>query len=440
MPTRILFWNIRDFSINKIADSSFKRQKGTTINRNTASIQRRNQIVSIINAVNPQIFILVELETSYTGRGGLVSTNGVNASIALLTAIRQGTGNDDWALIPPIITGVNEGVAVFYRSTNRYFTGPNIWSGGIDGISSLSHTVFPGSYPINLKNSLPSPGRSIPPGTQYNSGLPETLAAARVEFTVALTGNRKDFGDFRTPYMTTFSEVGGDGNVTRNLTLFSNHAPADRELAIEYLETLALLAETTSLLAPNEVRVIAGDFNLNVMDTTGDMKLKDAYKDLIARGYNLTIYPTDNVPDPLNGYIGYFATHIKPPGDGLYNTTLGETQYYPGYGYMGATTGNYIAIDNIYVKYGAAIAPGLMPKSTIMNTVVGSPFNLYALPNPTTPTGNIALANYMGDYYGGNPLQPAPSLNKGLRNRYKGWNYYGRIYSVSDHFALAIDV
>jgi hypothetical protein len=447
MSTRILFWNIRDFAIDKIANPKSDRQKHTTIRQSEASQQRLAQILSVINNVDPQIFILVETETIYDGRGKLVRGAGLSGAIALLAQIKIKTGNQDWQLVPPVITGKNEGVAVYYRSTNRYFTGPNIWSGGAGGISSLPHTVFPLGYPDNLKTGLPA--RNIPGGAQYNGGLPERSAAARVEFTLAppaLAGTAAVFDDLRAPYMTTFSEVDNGNNVQRNLTIFSVHSPASRQPAIDYLESLANINEIVSQTANNEVRVIAGDFNINSMQTTKGNIPQPAYQKLIDNGFALTIAPTNNVPDPPKGYLGYFATHIKSPykkinspKPNLYGTTKDLKQFYPGFGYIGADSGTYIAIDNIYVKYGT---PTAIPGTTILNTVVGSPLNIYDAP-PHTPEGDIDLHWLMGDFYGENNADPpeiAPQYQAGVLTTFGSWDKYGRIYGVSDHFALAIDI
>lgn len=431
MPTTILFWNIRDFGLNKIANPYNPAE----------SLQRLNHITSIIKSVDPQIFIVVEVSTGGRQRGQLISTTGGrDGTVALLRFIRAATKENDWMMVPPLYTGTQEGVAVYYRATNRYFTGPNTWSGGADGITQPAN-LLAGAYPPDLDGGLP--GRFIPAAAQYNGQGNESQMAARVNFNLSLGQQTipMDYGNLRAPYMTTFTEVDNNGVVQRNITIFSIHSPAAHDPAEVYLAHLARLTEINSPPAANEVRVIAGDFNANVLNSTGDNLLKAAYRSLINRGYTLTINPPNNVPNPLNGYYGYFATHIKSGATALYGSTLGTTQYYPGYGYIGADLGNYFAIDNIFVKYGNGIAPAAMPDSTILNTVVGAPFNIYDPPNPQTPEGSTDLHHYMGDFYGGrdtDPPQTAPQFQIGEQNRFRG--QYRQIYSVSDHFALAIDI
>jgi hypothetical protein len=437
MPTRILFWNVRDFSINKINNPSLKRQQHSTITRTAASQDRLNQITTLINNVNPDIFVLVEVETVRNTPGTLVRGGGVTAAIQLLTAIRNTTNQPDWMLIPPIITGPKEGVAVYYRSTNRYFTGPNTWSGGANGFSQTPGTAPANNYPANLMNGLPN--RTIPNASPNNPLTAERRVAAKIDYAYSeFAGIDREsdeviFGKWRAPYMTTFAEFNG-GFLQRKISLFSVHSPASYKSSGFYLQDLIYCEEIVSDPAANEVKVIAGDFNVNSMRTTDNYIPNPNYQNLIDVGYSLTIAPTHNVPNPINGYVGYFATHIKPAKHATYGSTFGAIQYYPGYGYMGADQGNFVAIDNIFVRYGA---PAPVPVTTILNTIVGAPF---LNPPPHTPAGVFPFQSFMGNFFGAAPPMQAPAYNAGVQTNFRGWNRYGRIYSVSDHFALLVDI
>ena len=444
MPTSILFWNVRDFSINKINNPSIKRQVHSTITRNAASNDRLGQMLTLIDTVSPDIFVLVETETIRNTPGTLVRGGGMTASIQLLNEIRIRTKRNDWMLVPPLITGPKEGVSVYYRSTNRYFTGPNKWSGGVNGISQAPG-LNANDYPNNLKNRLPN--RNIPGTSPNNPNVSEQQVAAKIDYTysddatIDLAGEEVDFGRWRAPYMTTFAEYSGGGALIRTISLFSVHSPASYNSAVSYLEDLALYEEITSDPAGNEVKVVAGDFNVNSLQTTNNYVPSPAYQELIDQGFGLTIAPTNNVPDPLDGYLGYFATHIKPARHARYGSTIGNVQFYPGYGYMGSDQGTFVAIDNIFVRYGGA--PVATPVTTILNTIVGAPFDVYDAP-PHTPTGDFPLNNTMSGFFdtypAKDPPQQAPAYNVGVQTNFKGWSRYGRIYSVSDHFALLVDV
>jgi len=442
MPTSILFWNVRDFSINKINNPSLKRQLHSTISRNAASLDRLNQMLTLINNANPDIFILVENETTRNARGTLVRGGGQTAATQLLTEIRNRTQRADWMLVPPIITGPKEGVAVYYRSTNRFFTGPNTWSGGANGVSQAPG-LMTNNYPANLMNGLPN--RLIPGTSPINPGVSERRVAARINYTFAahvgvpLAGTVIDFDKWRAPYATTFAEYTGGGAFQRQLTIFSVHSPASYQSAQTYLQNLANVNEIVSPPAANEVKIIAGDFNVNVYQTTNGYVPSPAYFNLIAQNYDLTLATTNNVPNPLDGYPGYFATHIKPARHARYGSTFGNIQYYPGYGYIGSDQGTFIAIDNIFVQYGA---PTPTPVTTILNTIVGAPFDIYDPPNQYTPEGDYPFHHFMNDFFGvgGDPPQQAPAYNVGVQTNFKGWSRYGRIYSVSDHFALLVEV
>lgn len=428
--TRLLYWNIENFALNKINDPCRKRKKrGASLNDHEKSVDQRLHILWMIQQVNPDIFILVEVETAFRGVGQLVKEAGRDGIIELLHHI-QGL-NADWSLVPPLQTGPNEAVAIFYRNTNRHFTGPYVWPGGHAAVSQQpGGGVVPANYPARYLGFLPN--RLIPAAAHDNPNVNERQVAARINYTYkaghATPGAAVAFPIQRAPYMVTFYETG----LARNLTLFAIHAPASNNAKF-YLRNLADYAQIVDGLAPNEVRVVVGDFNWNLLKT--NYTRRASYDPLCTSGFNLALQPLNPVPVALpNGYFGYFATHILRRKQAVYWSTAANITYYPGYGYI---TNRDYAIDNVFTRYGAG-AGGPAANFTIMNPIVGSPYNVHMPAPPIPPTGTIILPIEMV------PVLPTPqpgaAHNPGLMTTFRDWEHYGHIIKVSDHLALAIDI
>jgi hypothetical protein len=464
--TRILYWNIENFARNKINDPvTNKRQKGSTVMRDVASAQRRWYIQQVLVAANPEIIVVVEVETGYDGNGRLARGTGLTGALNLLTYIR-GWAHAGWMLVPPIQTGPREAVAVYYDSTLRFFTGPYTWPGG-----ALATAAAPGggtgdypAAPDNVIGGLPDPLAGAPPrgnipaGAQYNVGVAERRCAARTAFTHS-AANMVNAGapiawgaKARSPYMATFAEMNPAGTaVARNLSIFGIHAPARQVPAAAHMALIDDTAEIVDNLGVNEVRVVAGDFNLNLMLAGAAYALNPAYAGLTAQGYTRALDPLPAPPAPPLSYKEYFATHIRTRRKATCWGPVADPALYPGYKYTGSDqVQNFYAIDNIFVHPNGGPAPA---NFTILNPVVGSPFTTNPAPFPvpgpggsgTRLQGTIALARIseippLPGVMGG-PAPPAgPVSQAGLPSAFRGWANYGGIRSTSDHFALAIDV
>jgi hypothetical protein len=464
---RIMFWNIENFSVNKIANpDNVRRQKGSTLTLQAASVERLNYIQGHIVAAQPDILVVVELETTPGGvRGSLAGGNALPACQVLLAMLRSLVGpvggiGAEWMMVPPLKVGRREAVAVFYRAgtagaggtwpNGLFFTGPFVWNGAVaaDGAGAA-----PAAYAgLGYANTL---GRNVPAGAQYNPGIREDHCAARVTFTwrddpaFMLPGEAYDFGAQRSPYMVTFAEMNAAGTaVARNITLFAVHSPAGHNSAPNYLtNVLPALEEVTNGLGATEMRVIAGDFNVNVIHS-GDgpadpdqNRYNELYNELCDYDYALALSPNpphDIVPPvPPLGYRGYFATHMRGMRTASFLSSTGAPQYYPGYNYIGAETGNYFGIDNIYVRYGADVEPPSPNNFTILNGCVGSPYHVVPLPAGEPPRGTVVFASQMEHLA---IAAQAADFAIGQRSRLKGWNNFGRIRSTSDHMALVMDI
>ncbi|UIJ71029.1 hypothetical protein [Aurantimonas sp. HBX-1] len=454
--TRILYWNIEKFAANKMANPSTKRQRGASMTAAQASAARLAYINTHWGITaggvlsRPDIIVIVEVATGYDGPGILARGSGPDGALALLVALRAVTGNANWMLVPPLQTGPREAVAVYFDSSNLVFTGPWLWPGGVGpAIAPLAPGVFGPALPT-VAYAAPFAGAlpvaAVPAGT-INTGTAQDQLAACTDFTYAAAhmnaGTAVNFGALRTPYWVSFAEMSGGGAlpVVRNISLFCIHSPASAA-AGQYLTDLADLAEITDGIAANEVRVVLGDFNVNLLNNNAT-KTRNASYTAMAANYALGIDRPGGPPAPIDGWLGYFATHIKRGNGSTYWTTGTQTDYYPGYGYIGSTIyQNFYSIDNILARYGAGVAAGgPMTDVTVLNGVVGSRYNVIAAPVPgNPPIGTYDLPIYMAGAPFAAPAAQAPAFSAGRRSAFNGWNNYGRIRSTSDHLAIVADI
>ena len=443
--TRILYWNIEKFAKNKIDnDDGQNFERGTTITKQDASAARLDYIIEHFGNANnrPDLFVVVEVQTGYDGPGYLVRGSGAQGAADLLAEIRTQTNNDHWMLVPPLQTGRREAVAIYYDSSNYAFTGPRAWGGGngpdVDSDTEMQQDEP--KYPAPFADALPD--RVVPDGLP-NAGKNEQTLAAGVEFTYAANtmlgtaGNAVGF-DRRAPYWATFAEVDftpDPPDVRRQISIFAIHAPAAVNLAQDFLTLLGGIAEIVDNIGDNEVRVVVGDFNVNLLNNDGTLTKNVAYNAL--PNFALGIDRLGDAPDPVAAYIGYFATHIRPSGNATYWTTEKRTDYYPGYGCPGSEQiRNFFAIDNIFVQYGAH-APGQLDNVTIMSGISGAPFEDYPPLDHTNP-GHYPFDPAMVDFMV--PPDTAAQFEIAIRSRFVSWNNYRRVRSTSDHLAIMADI
>ena len=444
MPIRILYWNIEKFAQNKIANPNMrKRKKGASIKEAQAAVDRLEYIQDTIGAASPDIIVVVEVQTGYDGRGRLVRSSGATGVMTLLEDLRLNNRRDDWMLVPPLQTGPNEGVGVFYNADRLVFTGPNLWPGGTGGVSSPD--AIPNTYGGTFGGAIDT-DRTVPDGAAYNVGEDEDTCAACVDFTHAAwagflqAGQPIDYGVARAPHMTTFAQIDDDGAVIRNITLFAVHSPANGAYAPAYLSDLANVAEIAAPNGRDDVVVVVGDFNVNLMSAPPDYLERQYYRPLQQRGFRLGLKPAMIPPNPAGGYSGYFTTHIRRGNKAVYWSTNARTTYYPAYGYDGSDrVANLYAIDNVFTRYDNGSQPPVRNNMTVMNGIVGSPYTLHAAP-AGAPTGTVQKNIAMAADQFQDPPAIAPRYSIGRKRSFNGWANYGRIRSTSDHLALVIDV
>jgi hypothetical protein len=369
----------------------------------------------------------------------------------------------DWRMVPPLRVGralgsKPETVAVFYRGQStvgghiirRYFTGPNCWTGGYGG-NSVPYDAggawwYPGEgngYP-DLNALLVPPGslpRMVPDDALHNAGRAENTLAARVRFledNTGVPGNLLDFGVYRPPYLTTFTERNDLTGEVRNLTLFGVHSPAVAGDPGVFLSYLASAYDVTSPLGAMETRMIGGDFNLPLLNPDGTDR--HTYQPLAPAGYAPLLAPNGLPPVPpaaLEAYRGYFGTHLRnrsytKPSRFLWSNAPDDSSY-PGFGYLGShRVRNFCSIDNLLVRTNMPPAPY---RTTIMNSVVGSPF-LMVYPAPgDAPMGTLNMLTGFNNVFW-MTVPTAPVWQLGLSTHLLSWPNYGHLYSTSDHFAL----
>lgn len=470
--TKVLIWNIEQFDAEKINSASNDTAENTGgLTKAQAAVQRRDLIYQTLNATQPDIFIIIEVIARKNQKSSTASNNGgLSGAVYLLDQLRSGNAPDtiksaDWRLVPPLWLQ-NETMAVFYRgtsgSTTRYFTGPNVWSGGFKGKTRLSGDVTPGAYAervtsknspdINFNAMLVPPGttaRTIPSGALYNGtgAIMENTVAGRVAFSDGT--NRSNFGGATSPLMVSFSEVEG-GNVRRNITIFAVHPPANTVGQDAFMGTLAATTDVASALGDKETRLIGGDFNIPLLNENGEKTTR--YGPLTDLGYGLLLDPVGAPPANVDAYRGYFATHnVTGPIDDLsqlqnsklmWSASDTNQAYYPGYGYIGSELSN-SSLDNILVKPKLA-SDAHNYKTTIMNMATGTPFDKVTDPAGSPPQGTIAqstvIQNAPTEWQPWPKYPTAPIYSEAQALDLFSWRNYGKINSTSDHFAFYAEI
>jgi len=455
--TRVLFWNVQRFGINKVFNASGKRPRkgsgGQTFAQ--AATVRRNLVMKVFAATQPDIIVLVEVSSGVRPVGDLATeTGGVTGSVFLqaqLNAAAAPLNVGGWNQVPQLSLGMGETVSVFYRrqnatgTTHRYFTGPNRFTGGPAGTTVLPLGAAAGAYPgpapgaVNF-NAMLVPGGGgapmVPATAQHNAGVAENTVSARIAFVNMIGGAPVAFGT-RFPYMVTFTEANAAGVLQRNLSIFGVHpTPA---IGHAYMATLATVQDIAGGLGPMETRIVGGDFNLNLLLAPGGAP-SGAYAPLTGLGYTPLLNSVVPAPANLAQYRGYFSTHIRTAtrtaaSELLWSNPPNASQY-PGYGYVGSNfTANFFAIDNILVW--PLQPPPHNYMTTVMNPVVGTPFNAVLGPANAPPPGTVAMAHDLLNAPGVWPEAPAAAAwtlpSSGVR---KGYDNYGHILQTSDHFAV----
>jgi hypothetical protein len=486
--TRIMYWNVNNFGTERFFCQQYRKVKRRKLNQGNlsdidAATDRFDALYATIQQNLPDILVIVEVTTGTDNlpEGEIIDER---TSYNLMEELRARTGNPNWYLVPPLVSGTQgraEGIAVFYNSANLTFTGPWRWPGGFgpaDSVAAIPNVNMgfydqpytwranpnaaagPGNLPnpADPDNSLPN--RVIPPDSAFNGGRFEYQVAGQWNYFVGgnpinaqlnfpAAGNRR-------PFLTTFydTSVAVGGYTHREIRLMSFHASPyqfqnnpvtglrEAGPAVNGTAEIANIFEMNQGLAPNQVNVIVGDFNVPLWAYGGVALPTLAYNPIIALGYAQQLQQVPNAyPDKA-----YRITHIRPADD----ATPYNTNGYPGFGYMTEPEllGRYDAIDNIFVRYPPAPNMAGGPPATnmtIVNTATGSPYVGGAAPPlpPGVPAGTGGALVYAQAL--NNPANlPIPAgiapFDIGRVTSFQGWDNYRKIRSTSDHLALIVDV
>lgn len=469
--TRCLFWNVEHFNEQRFYSSSTNHDAAAGMTMTLSAQARAALLYRVIEATNPDIIVVIET-AAQSSKGSKIAQR-ITAPLQLLNWLRNTQSSvmsPEWRLVPPLLIAGQpnnvgqETIAVFYRgvtgTTQRFFTGPNIWPGGVNGPSTLpgGHAAAYGrntrmGQNVDLNALLVPPTtapRAIPAQALHNGGLAENTVAASTQLRVmnaGAPGANLNFGTARPPFLVSFTEEDNHGNL-RDLTVFGVHAPADAVPAATFITNLSNAYEVTYPLGANETRLIGGDFNANLLQADGS--LNPVFDPLtVANHYSQLLCPTAPPPvdaGELEAWKGYFGTHINPLDDPplVHNRQTSRflwsdgatASHYPPYRYQSAL---YYSIDNVLIW---PLDDARNYQTTIMNTVVAAPLAAVQPLPPGTSAGAVPIAAEIA------PVPPAAwpqapaadDYDAAVANQLLAWDRYGHIFSTSDHFALFTDV
>jgi hypothetical protein len=448
---RILYWNVNNFTDVRI-NTSKRIRRDTDFDVASAGPGHLRMIMDTIgDTTDPNtgmpatldFIVIVEIHgrNGVPTEGQLAGGNGLTGCLNLLNEFNNDlTGN--WSLVPPVITGADgdrESIAVFYRRDLWYFLGPQTW---------------PAAYPLALAGALPA--RPIPGPYPYRGGAMENRSAGQWSFPQTMppgfmgppplvnfpsAWNRK-------PWLTAFGQVGNANNLLRIISLHTKPNGYFVNYADQGTANLANAYDITARPADalNQTDVLVGDFNVENLNA-GNFLAPGPFARLIGVGMNPVApayTPLIRPPAMLNpNYVSYYHTHGHPPhpsfniegatiiDEDAMNYWAGE---YPGREYSNGS------IDNALVRYLGGAAPPANFHMSILARAHDVPYNAPGGPPPVMPM----LGYYQNGIWMDESMDTihamAPDPNYDLNERFREFDNYGLIYSVSDHFALLFDV
>lgn len=401
MPTKVLAWNIQNFTIRKIdpvgGGNTVVQIGPMTFRFPRVNSLRLNYILDNVARTDPDVFTVIEVISSWGPRGSLVSGNGALGVLELLAQLRILDAN--WCLVPPqkltnfievneqddgheeLVRdgGYTEAIGVFFRADRLTFIGPYIWPLAGDNNNPNKIAVanaggaVAGAYPANWAGCLPA-------GNYYagQSYFQTTAVPAREIFFPGQNSRR--------PFLTRFQEIGGNHRI---ITLVSVHYPPRQPEAISaWTNTLGYFIDSYVHLA-NEVICIAGDFNINYR---GD----------------------EYIPNEF--FAGYYGYHTIINGAGYFPTIYHRA--------ANATPTEYMklqGLDNATVHYQPAAYEGASTFRMIDRVANDLPANLPSL-----------LYNPMAEIMN----QPTPAAQNDLFRRVINFGRLGPVPGTSDHLAI----
>ena len=451
---KILYWNIENFSANKIEFRTPRRTRGRAKRGREArsaplGLEHLEAILEVFRprvrrtTVELDFIVIVEISHGSATEGEPVA----GAAMVGVTSLRRYIDiglEGSWGLVPPIVTGdegYREAIAVYYRTDKWYFLGP-------------STSVVP--YPARLKRCLPS--GSIPDCYPYDPGdrelRKERRRCGQFQFyssppnpvPIQFPGPRN-----RKPWLTAFGDKNDKDHLIRIMAVHTSPETADEATAsLAQAHDIAYGADTAS----KQIDVLVGDFNVDATDPD-NFSAGGPFSRLVGAVPLNVEYPYRALIRPAKGldprFLSYYHTHGKPaydsPGEAparIASDTdepppnVVEVGDYPGLAYSDG------AIDNALVRHHGTNPPD--DHVTILSTVRGQP---YAIPNPAPRVSPLSgyyrigcqmseTVEEMVQIFNDFSLERAASYD--INERFRDWNNYGKIRSVSDHFPLLFEV
>lgn len=380
---RLLVWNIKFFSLNRIAEPSPGRMKSVE------SAWRSSHILDHIGGGNPDMFILIENRSSQGKLGSLAGGNGAEGALLLLKYLRAMQDDQDWRLVPPqkLVQAPDladqlqytEVISVYFKNSVFDFRGPYVWPEA-DPAAGAKVAVPAGA----TTEAYPDPWSScLPAGNHYAGQAQFFKPAADGGGELRFGGNPGEGVYKRKPFLTKFRERGG---TNRDFTIVTSHPSpgVDSQTSTASLPSIRELAD----VADNEVMVLCGDFNINVQDPS------------VLDGAVLGLLRMCHFSHPriaaANG-----PTIVKNVGTATPESYLG--------------TG---LLDNFFLRYGATARPAALPTGSIVNMVTGT------ADYPSDMNATLAA------------LQGHTDTFRELRN----YGHIGYAPGTSDHLGVSIDL
>jgi hypothetical protein len=468
--TRILYWNLNNFSAPKVDVNQVW----------PANVLAQDRLTHIIDEVirplpqpllplppnsppPPDMIIIAEVYNRVREVGApgcaINALMRVGQGLRILRDEIRAALGPTWCLVPPLMLGnqgQREGVAVYYDAATLQFTGPWVYAwdaavGDNRGRPPTAATVGnPAQYTWWWLEGLPNP--ALTPPLNMNRVWAAPLGAGNVsEWCGAgqwrfwtLGGADIDFPHpgCRPPFYTRMQEIGGAGRILKVFTVHTSPGGS------EFQATRNIGSITQLAVGPGEVGVVLGDFNVDSFDPA----VNGAYTPLRNLGYHPLLNALNAAGNVVAARDPYCMTHLLTTSLATPFNTVGagpdpQHNVYPRFGYMGSTRRNPAggpwlpddkgSIDNVFVCYPGP-APPPAHNTTIVNTIVGKPYNAGAAPPGVGPdlTGgygyNPSLANPLPVPAGIPAAAGIPPFNL--------WQNFGYIHSTSDHLAVLFDV
>lgn len=429
MPIKIMCWNVENFSIGKHTNNKWDHGQ-----------LRWAHITSTIAAVNPDIFVLIEVGSGGAAAGAVTTGTSQQGVTQLLANIQPAApAPAAYSVVPPIVSGTGgkrEAIAVFFKHASLTFQGPFVWTGAASSPPVLrTGPVTAVAYGGAWAGALPAAGGQNTRAGKWQFSNTPTAVNPRNAAT-----NLFPRADTRSLYLTSFLDTTVVPN--RTIDVFAIHAPPQADLAGDAVASMAEVRDIATPPGANGVKVIVGDFNINVIDPEQAALFNPLSQTFITPGKRRRglSYQTHNVGTPtvLKGVGGQAR---------LLNRTYAQAARIaakkadpalapPAYDYVGTERfngGTALALDNILTLHGgAAGAPANFFVVNRVYQVVGNPY-APDLGAGTTIPGILAIYNI------GAPTADAGSANSYFRN-YQRFGKIGASRGASDHMALVIDV